>query len=62
MNKLKLVVMIAMTISSISGCAVKMAPTRIPELVEDLKKHDFSKSERDTIGKLLKYINDLENQ
>jgi len=43
-----------------SGCAV-LRESRIPDFIEELDQHEFSFSERQTIGKLLKYINELEN-
>ena len=51
-----------MVILLTSGCVMPpMTKTRLPELVEELGTHRFSVEEKQTIGKLLHYINDLEN-
>tara|TARA_R100001244_G_scaffold115466_1_gene85648 strand:- start:152 stop:352 length:201 start_codon:yes stop_codon:yes gene_type:complete len=45
-----------------SGCVMPpMTETKIPQFLEELKTHQFSVEEKQTIGKLLHYINDLEN-
>ena len=46
---------------SMPGCAT-LRPSRIPEMIQSLEAHDFSESERQTIGELLNYINQLENE
>jgi hypothetical protein len=43
-----------------SGC-VTLRESRIPEFIEELDQHEFSSSERETIGDILDYVNDLEN-
>ena len=45
---------------SIAGCTT-LRPSRIPEMIQKLDQHEFSKAERETIGELLQYINTLEN-
>ena len=50
------------TILLMAGCAAPIKPTRIPEFIERLQVHDFSESERVTIGEILDYVNDLENE
>jgi len=44
-----------------AGC-MTIRDSRIPEFIEELDKHTFSSSERETIGEILNYVNDLENQ
>ena len=44
----------------ISGCAT-LKPSRIPEFIEELDQHEFSSSERVTIGDILQYVSELEN-
>ena len=43
-----------------SGC-VTLTKSRIPEFIEELDQHEFSPPERETIGKILNYVNELEN-
>ena len=54
----------AVTVSTalvlMSGC-VTLRESRIPEFIEELNQHEFSSSERETIGEILDYVNDLEN-
>ena len=45
---------------SMSGC-VTLRESRIPEFIEELDQHEFSSSEREPIGDILDYVNDLEN-
>jgi|14_taG_2_1085336.scaffolds.fasta_scaffold182165_1 hypothetical protein len=46
-----------------SGCVMPpMTETRIPQFLEELKTHQFSAEEKQTIGGMLHYINDLENR
>ncbi len=45
-----------------SGCAATVKPTRLPEFIEKLQAHAFSESERVTIGEILDYVNNLENE
>ena len=44
-----------------TGCA-SLRPTRIPEFLHELQRHDFSASERETIAEILHYVNSLENE
>tara|TARA_B100001250_G_scaffold414371_1_gene452294 strand:- start:332 stop:457 length:126 start_codon:yes stop_codon:yes gene_type:complete len=37
-------------------------PSRIEYFVGELEQHTFSPEQRKTIGEILKYVNDLENQ
>jgi len=56
--------LIVVTISTatllINGC-VSLTTSRIPGFIEELDQHEFSSSERETIGEILDYVNDLEN-
>jgi len=45
---------------SMSGC-VTLRESRIPEFIDKLDQHEFSLDERETIGTILDYVNDLEN-
>jgi len=60
-NKSVLSVTIGILLLSTTGC-VTLTQSKIPILIEDLNKHDFSADERETIGGLLEYINELENR
>jgi len=44
-----------------TGCAPTLRPTRLPEFLEKLDQHQFSLEEKRTLGEILHYINDLEN-
>ena len=44
-----------------NGC-VTLKQSRIPEFIQELNSHEFSPEERQTIGEILNYINQLENQ
>lgn len=52
-----------MSIASVlmTGC-VTMRESRIPEFMEELNKHEFSPEQKETIGEILHYVNELENQ
>ena len=52
-----------MSIASIlpSGC-VTLKESRIPEFLKELNNHEFSIEEKETIGEILHYVNELENQ
>lgn len=43
-----------------AGC-VTVRHSRVPVLIEQLNRHDFTPAQRETIGELLHYINDLEH-
>ena len=60
LKNLLLSVTVSTALVLMSGCAT-LKESRIPEFIEELDQHEFSSSERITIGKLLNYINDLEN-
>ncbi len=59
-SKNVLSVIIVTLLLSTTGC-VTLTQSKIPTLIESLNKHEFSEEERDTIGELLEYINELEN-
>ena len=60
LKNLLLSVTVSTALVLMSGCAT-LKESRIPEFIEELDQHEFSSSELITIGKLLNYINDLEN-
>jgi len=60
LKNLLLVVTMSTALVSMSGC-VTLRESRIPEFIEELDQHEFSSSERETIGDILDYVNDLEN-
>jgi len=45
----------------LSGC-VTLKESRIPEFLQKLNNHEFSIEEKETIGEILYYVNELENQ
>jgi hypothetical protein len=60
LKNLQLVVTVSTALVLMSGC-VTLRESRIPEFIEELDQHEFSSSERETIGVILDYVNDLEN-
>ena len=60
LKNLLLVVTLSTALVLMSGC-VTLRESRIPEFIEELDQHEFSSSERETIGVILDYVNDLEN-
>jgi hypothetical protein len=60
LKKLLLAVTVSTALVLMSGCAT-LRESRIPEFIEELDQHEFSSSERETIGDILDYVNDLEN-
>lgn len=60
LKNLQLVVTVNTALVLMSGC-VTLRESRIPEFIEELDQHEFSSSERETIGDILDYVNDLEN-
>jgi hypothetical protein len=60
LKNLLIVVTLNTTLVLMSGC-VTLRESRIPEFIEELDQHEFSSSERETIGTILDYVNDLEN-
>jgi len=59
-KKVKNVVVIATISSLIVGC-MTMRTSRLPYFIENLEKHSFTPEQRETIGEILRYVNDLEN-
>ena len=59
----RLLLVATMSIASIlpSGC-VTLKESRIPEFLQKLNNHEFSIEEKETIGEILYYVNELENQ
>tara|TARA_B100000530_G_scaffold332601_1_gene279217 strand:+ start:2784 stop:2981 length:198 start_codon:yes stop_codon:yes gene_type:complete len=52
---------ISVTISlSIVGCTTTIKKSEIPFFIQELEKHSFSPEEKETIGELLRYANELE--
>ena len=60
LKNLQLVVTVSTALVLMSGC-VTLRESRIPEFIEELDQHEFSSSERETIGDILDYVNELEN-
>ena len=60
LKNLQLGVTLSTALVLMSGCAT-LRESRIPEFIEELDQHEFSSSERETIGDILDYVNDLEN-
>ena len=60
LKKLLLAVTVSTALVLMSGCET-LRESRIPEFIEELDQHEFSSSERETIGDILDYVNDLEN-
>ena len=56
-----LVVTISTVLVLMTGC-VTLKQSRIPEFLQELNNHEFNQEERQTIGEILQYINQLENQ
>ena len=61
LKRLNLIGISGVLLLLMSGCAATLKPTRIPEFIEKLQAHNFSENERFTIGEILDYLNDLEN-
>jgi hypothetical protein len=60
LKNLLLVVIMNTALVLMSGC-VTLRESRIPEFIDKLDQHEFSLDERETIGTILDYVNDLEN-
>jgi hypothetical protein len=60
LKNLQLAVTVSTALVLMSGC-VTLRESRIPEFIEELDQHEFSSSERETIGDILDYVNVLEN-
>jgi len=54
-------VILSTTVVLTSGC-VTIKQSRVPQFLEELNSHEFDFAERQTIGKILDYVNQLENQ
>jgi hypothetical protein len=61
LKSLLLAATMSTVILSTSGC-VTLRQSRIPEFLQKLNNHEFSIEEKETIGEILYYINELENQ
>ena len=59
--QLKSAVIIAITSASIAGCTT-IKRSEIPYFIQKLESHSFTPAEKETIGELLRYVNDLENR
>ena len=60
LKNLLIVVTLSTALVLMSGCAT-LRQSRIPEFIEALDQHEFSLPQRETIGTILNYVNDLEN-
>jgi len=58
--RLKQIGLIITTTVLISGC-VTIRESRIPEFIERLDRFEFSEDQREVIGDVLHYVNELEN-
>jgi hypothetical protein len=61
LKSLRIAGMLAIASVSIAGCTT-LRPSRVPEMIQRLDKHDFDTDEKQTISALLHYINYLENE
>ena len=61
LKSLLLVATMSIAIILLSGC-VTLKESRIPEFLQKLNNHEFSIEEKETIGEILYYVNELENQ
>lgn len=61
LRKLLLVATISTALILSSGC-VTLRKSRVPEFLKELSNHEFNQEERQTIGEILEYVNQLENQ
>ena len=50
-----------LTMTLMAGCAVT-SRSRVPEFIERLNHHKFSKEQRVVIGDILHYVNELETK
>ena len=61
-RKLIVVVGIATLILLMSGCVLTRPPkSKIPHFLLKLNHHSFTDPEKETIGEILNYVNDLEH-
>ena len=61
LKNLQLAATMSIVLVLMSGCA-SLRQSRIPEFLEKLNSHEFNQPQRETIGEILDYVNDLENQ
>jgi len=61
LKRLLLVATMSIAIILPSGC-VTLKKSRIPEFLQKLNNHEFSVDEKATIGEILYYVNELENE
>ena len=61
LKSLLLAATMSTVILSTSGC-VTLRESRIPEFLQKLNNHEFSSEQKETIGEILHYVNELENQ
>jgi len=60
LKNLLIVATLSTSLVLMSGCAT-LRTSRIPEFIEALDQHEFNLPQRETIGTILDYVNDLEN-
>tara|TARA_R100001198_G_scaffold97000_1_gene90736 strand:- start:4576 stop:4764 length:189 start_codon:yes stop_codon:yes gene_type:complete len=61
LNQLKSVAVIVTTSALIAGCAT-IRKSEIPFFIQKLEEHSFTPEEKQTIGEILRYVNELESQ
>jgi hypothetical protein len=61
LKKLRIVGIIVTASLLMNGC-VTVKKSRIPEFLQELNNHEFNQYQKQTIGKILDYVNTLENQ
>jgi PBP1b-binding outer membrane lipoprotein LpoB len=61
LRKLKTVGTLIIAMLLMSGC-VTVRESQLPSILQQLNNHDFNEAERYTIGNILDYINELENE
>ncbi|MDC0283375.1 hypothetical protein OAK55_01365 [Akkermansiaceae bacterium] len=44
-----------------SGCTPTLRPTKLPYFLEKAKEQTWTEDQKQTVGEMLHYINDLEN-
>lgn len=61
LRRLRAAAISALMTVSIAGC-MTIRPSKIPYFIERLEEHSFSGDQKETIGEILRYVNELENQ
>jgi len=61
LKSLLFVATMSIAIILMTGC-VTLKESRIPEFLQKLNNHEFNQEEKETIGEILHYVNELENQ